>query len=171
VDIGALLFSRSATEDVDGHLAAWPKRPNRNPLAAARTRFASRRWGDAGVTTAAVARHHELRRLDNSREITGTVSEDVDLRVEIEARAATEKKFCGGHDVLLADAATEWASHLDLIERLSGMAEAMHVPRAKARRGRPFGIEAGASFKTRAAARARDPGRRRPGACPQGLAG
>jgi hypothetical protein len=30
----------------------------------------------------------------------------------------------------------------------------MHLPRAKARRGRPFGIEAGASVKTRAAARA-----------------
>jgi hypothetical protein len=45
-------------------------------------------------------------------------------------------------------------SHVDLIERLSGMADAMHVPRAKARRGRPFGIEPGASVKTRAAARA-----------------
>jgi hypothetical protein len=79
---------------------------------------------------------------------------DVNLRVEIEARATIEKKFFGGHDVLLADAATEWASHVDLIERLSGMGEAMHVPRAKARRGRPFGIEPGSSIKTRTAARA-----------------
>ena len=56
----------------------------------------------------------------------------VESRVEVESRAKIETKFFGGHDVLLADAATEWASHVDLIERLAGMADAMHVPRAKA---------------------------------------
>jgi hypothetical protein len=80
---------------------------------------------------------------------------EVDLRVEIEARATIEEKFFGGHDVLLADAATEWAGHVDLIERLSGLADAMHVPKtANARRRPPIGMEPAASVKTSGAARA-----------------
>ena len=80
---------------------------------------------------------------------------DVDIRIEIEARATLEKRFYGGHDVLLADVRAEWAHYVDLVERLSWMAEAMHVPRtAKTRRRPPGVVEAGASVPARVAARA-----------------
>jgi hypothetical protein len=78
----------------------------------------------------------------------------VDVRVESEARATLERQFFGGHDVLFADAAMSWASHVDMVERLVGLAEAMTwTDQAKAPRRPPAGIEAGASLEARVADR------------------
>jgi hypothetical protein len=78
-----------------------------------------------------------------------------DLRVENEARATLENRFFGGHDVFLSDVTERWASHIDLIERLVGLAEDMPwTGRAKARLRRPTGVEPVASAQERVAARA-----------------
>jgi hypothetical protein len=78
-----------------------------------------------------------------------------DLRVENEARATLEERFFGGRDVLLADVSERWAGHVDLIERLVGLAEDMPwTGTARARLRRPTGIEPSASVPERAAARA-----------------
>jgi hypothetical protein len=45
----------------------------------------------------------------------------LDVRVETEARVTLERRFFGGHDVLFADAATSWASHVDMVERLASL--------------------------------------------------
>jgi len=61
----------------------------------------------------------------------------LDARVENEARATLERRFFGGHDVFFADASAAWASHVDLVERLAGLAEAMAStggPMARSRR-------------------------------------
>ena len=49
----------------------------------------------------------------------------LDVRVESEARAALERRFFGGHDVFFADAGQAWASHVDMVDRLGGIAETM----------------------------------------------
>jgi hypothetical protein len=49
----------------------------------------------------------------------------LDVQVENEARATLERRFFGGHDILFADASQAWASHVDLVERLAGLAETM----------------------------------------------
>lgn len=49
----------------------------------------------------------------------------LDVRVENEARTTLERRFFAGHDVLFADAATSWASHVDMVERLASLAETM----------------------------------------------
>ena len=48
-----------------------------------------------------------------------------DARVESLARAALERRYFGGHDVFFADASQAWADHVDLVERLAGLAEGM----------------------------------------------
>jgi hypothetical protein len=61
----------------------------------------------------------------------------LEVRVENEARATLERRFLAGHDVLFADASAAWASHVDLVERLAGLAEAMAStggPMARSRR-------------------------------------
>ena len=46
-----------------------------------------------------------------------------DVQVEREARAGLERRYLGGHDVLFADAAAAWTSHVELVRRLAGLAE------------------------------------------------
>jgi hypothetical protein len=76
------------------------------------------------------------------------------VRVENEARARLEQQYFGGHDVLFADAAMAWASYLDMVERLVGLAEAMTwTDQAKAPRRRPAGVDETASVEARAADR------------------
>ena len=78
---------------------------------------------------------------------------DLDLRVENEARATLERRYFGGHDVFLADVGTAWADHVDLVERLVGLAEVLASPAAtKARRG-SSGTGTNASTEERAARR------------------
>jgi hypothetical protein len=52
-----------------------------------------------------------------------------DVRVETEARAELERRFFGGHPVLFPDAAGAWAGHVDFVERLLGLAEAIEPAR------------------------------------------
>lgn len=60
-----------------------------------------------------------------------------DVQVEGEARAALERRFFGDHDVFFADASQAWAEHVDLVERLAGLAEAMaSTGKPPTRRGR-----------------------------------
>ncbi len=49
----------------------------------------------------------------------------LDVRVQGEARATLERRFFGGHDVFFADATEAWAGHVDFVERLAGLADAM----------------------------------------------
>jgi len=61
----------------------------------------------------------------------------LEVRVENEARATLERRFFAGHDVFFADASAAWASHVDLVERLRGLAETMAStggPMARSRR-------------------------------------
>ncbi len=57
------------------------------------------------------------------RMMVGRLSRDA--RVESEARASLERRFFAGHDVLFADAATSWASHGDMVERLASLADVL----------------------------------------------
>jgi hypothetical protein len=52
-----------------------------------------------------------------------------DVRVETEARAELERRYLGGHAVLLPDAAAAWARHGDFVERLLGLADAIEPAR------------------------------------------
>jgi hypothetical protein len=52
-----------------------------------------------------------------------------DARVETEARAELERRYLGGHPVLLPDGAVAWAGHVELVERLFGLAEAIEPAR------------------------------------------
>jgi len=72
-----------------------------------------------------------------------------DVQVESEARAGLERRYLGGHDVLFADAAAAWTSHVDLVKRLAGLAEVIEsVEPAKAARRNPGG-RGGDSFDAR----------------------
>jgi hypothetical protein len=78
----------------------------------------------------------------------------LEVRIEHEARATLERQFFGGHGVLLADAAEAWAGHVDIVERLMGLAEVMPwTGRAKDPRRSRTGMDAGASLKGRVADR------------------
>jgi len=78
----------------------------------------------------------------------------LDVRVESEARARLERQYFGGHEVLFADAARSWASHVDWVERLTGLADAMvWTNRPKAPRRSSAGTGAGAFVETRVAVR------------------
>ena len=52
-----------------------------------------------------------------------------DVRVETEARVELERRYLGGHPVLFPDAATAWAGYVELVERLSGLAETIEPAR------------------------------------------
>ena len=56
-----------------------------------------------------------------------------DVRVETEARSELERRYLGGHPVLFTDAATAWAGHVELVERLLVLAEAIEPARATRR--------------------------------------
>lgn len=79
----------------------------------------------------------------------------LDVPVENEARARLERQYFGGHDVLFADSSEAWASHVDMVERLVGLAEAIvWRNEAKARRRPPAPIDAGAPLEASVADRA-----------------
>jgi len=56
-----------------------------------------------------------------------------DVRVETEARAELERRYLAGRAVLFPDAAAAWAGHVDFVERLFGLAEAIEPARATKR--------------------------------------
>jgi hypothetical protein len=57
------------------------------------------------------------------------------VRVVDEARRTLAERFYAGHDVLFADAATDWASHVEQVERLTWFADGIREsPRGKAAR-------------------------------------
>jgi hypothetical protein len=56
-----------------------------------------------------------------------------DVRVETGARAELERRYLGGHAVLFPDAAAAWAGHVELVERLAGLADAIEPARATRR--------------------------------------
>ena len=63
----------------------------------------------------------------------------LDVRVENEARATLERRFFGGHDVFFEDVSRRWAEHVDMIERLASLADAMAPtggPMARSRRSK-----------------------------------
>lgn len=73
-----------------------------------------------------------------------------DVRVETEARVSLERRHLAGHDVLFADAATTWAGHVDLVERLGSLAEAIaEAEPAKLARRKGAGSGSGDSFDAR----------------------
>jgi hypothetical protein len=41
----------------------------------------------------------------------------LEARIETEARTTLERQFFAGHEILFADAAASWASHVDMVER------------------------------------------------------
>jgi hypothetical protein len=77
----------------------------------------------------------------------------LDVRVENEARTTLERRFFAGHDVLFADAATSWASHVDMVERLASLAETMGSTGGKMARSRRSTRVAGGSQTERVAER------------------
>ena len=54
-----------------------------------------------------------------------------------EARAGLERRYFGGQDVLLPDAGATWGEHVELVERLARLAEA--IPAAEPHPRRPKG--------------------------------
>jgi hypothetical protein len=58
-----------------------------------------------------------------------------DVRVETEARTSLERRYLAGHDVLFADSATDWAGHVEFVERLAGLAQIL-APGEPAKTGR-----------------------------------
>ena len=57
--------------------------------------------------------------------------------METEAQATLERRFFGGHEVLFADVSQAWADHVDFVERLASLADAMASsggPKARPRR-------------------------------------
>jgi hypothetical protein len=78
----------------------------------------------------------------------------LDVRVENEARATLERRFFGGHDVFFADAAEAWAGHVDFVERLASLADAIASTRnVKTSRRPPGWTVAEASVQARVAER------------------
>ncbi len=72
-----------------------------------------------------------------------------DVRVETEARASLQRRYLGGHSVLFADAADAWASHVDFVERLDGLAAVIAPPEPATPARRKTGGRAGASIDVR----------------------
>lgn len=79
----------------------------------------------------------------------------VDVDVENEARARLEKRYFGGRDVFFRDVAEAWSSHVELVERIAGRAEAMLLPgKPRGRRREPEASVSMASDEARVACRA-----------------
>jgi len=75
---------------------------------------------------------------------------DRDVRVAAQVRANLAERYYGGHDVLFADASTDWAGHVELVDRLKWFADAIGssargktARRAHARRAALATVEAG----------------------------
>ena len=77
----------------------------------------------------------------------------LEVRVETEARTMLERRFFAGHEVLFSDAATSWASHVDMVERLAGLAETMAPTGGPMARSRRSTRAAGRSLTERVAER------------------
>ncbi len=77
----------------------------------------------------------------------------LEVRVETEARTTLERRFFGGHEVLFSDAATSWASHVDMVERLASLAETMALTGGPMARSRRSTRAAGRSLTERVAER------------------
>jgi len=78
----------------------------------------------------------------------------LDIRVESEARATLERRFFGAHDVFFADASQTWAEHVDMVERLAGLADALVPTRGpKVRPPRFNAMAASGSLTARVAER------------------
>jgi hypothetical protein len=78
----------------------------------------------------------------------------LEVRVENEARTTLERQYFGGHDVLFADAAGSCASHVDMVERLTGLSETMvWTKEGEASRLPRDPIDVGASLEARVAER------------------
>jgi hypothetical protein len=76
-----------------------------------------------------------------------------DVRVETEARASLQRRYLGGYDVLFADVATDWAKHVEFIERLAGFAEVMASAETETpARRKPSATNVRATFEGRAGA-------------------
>jgi hypothetical protein len=76
-----------------------------------------------------------------------------DARVETAARVSLERRYLAGHDVLFADVATAWAEHVDMVERLGGLAEVIQPGNpAKIGRRKPAGSGSSDSFDARVGA-------------------
>jgi hypothetical protein len=103
----------------------------------------------------AEARIYERERADAWAQWRAVVDRlEVDVRVEDEARVRLERQYFGGHDVLFADAAASWTGHVDMVERLAGLAETMlWTNRAKAPRRPPAGLDVAGSVEDRVADR------------------
>jgi hypothetical protein len=52
-----------------------------------------------------------------------------DVRVETGARAELERRYLSGHAVLFPDAAAAFATHVELVERLLGLADIIEPAR------------------------------------------
>jgi hypothetical protein len=75
-------------------------------------------------------KEHAGERRDAWRSWRTTVDRLVaDVRVETEARAELERRYLSGHPVLFPDGATAWAGHVELVERLLGLAEVIEPAR------------------------------------------
>lgn len=72
---------------------------------------------------------------------------DLDVRVATEARATLERQYYGGHDVLFPDAATACAGHVDMVERLTMIAELMPSTSSGKARGRRSSGMSGDAFQ------------------------
>jgi len=103
----------------------------------------------------AEARTYERERADAWAQWRITVGRlSVDVRIESEARATLERRFFAGHDVLFADATEAWTRHVDFVERLASLADAMApTGGTKTRPRRSTGSEAGGSVTERVAER------------------
>jgi hypothetical protein len=76
-----------------------------------------------------------------------------DVRVENEARASLQRRFFAGHDVFFADASQAWAEHVDLVERLAGLADTLVTNGGSKSPRRSNRTEAGRSVTERVAER------------------
>lgn len=78
----------------------------------------------------------------------------VTVRVETEARAALERRYFGGQEILLADAAEAWAELVEMVERLGTLAETI-IPAGRPTTGhrRSGGLDSTETIEERMAER------------------
>ena len=78
----------------------------------------------------------------------------LEVRDEQEARSTLQRRFLGGHDVFFADVSRAWAEHVEMVERLVSLADALATSGGlKARSRRSKGSEAGGSLTEHVAER------------------
>jgi hypothetical protein len=77
----------------------------------------------------------------------------LDVRVENEARTTLERRFFAGHYVLFTDATKAWTGHVDFVERLASLADALASTGGPMDRSRRSTRAAGGSLTERVAER------------------